>query len=1345
MRVGIGGPTLLRINFPNGNVTAPITIGSANFTTYAIDMTNNNWNGTINSIELAFKEDDGSSGGGTHNSIGVDIEIEEISFVDFIPSTQSVLYVDPTNGSNTAVGSSAFPLKSIPLALDIAAANNITNVYVKSGTYNFSSSIDITTQATSKVILSPEPNGFVKLNLGGFRNFRFYQGAKNIEVKGFELDGRSNYVDHWTLLSQYVWLPSSLPDSLSGGGTCFQLEDAEDIFVTNNVIHDFFQKAVNIEDGRYVKITGNVIYNIGLTSLSGGHGIMRQQGSGSFNTNDDPAKYRWDIDGNLIFNVHQRIYSWVPSKGYLNMTLDEGKPILIDETPNHDTGMTARIANNVIAFAHIDAIRLKPTNGLEVSNNSIYSRNSHADGITNTTNGFNSNLYGTPFLNFSCNNNAVDVNSVTDSYKLDDAMGSTGSSGSNNYAAFGTVVPSSLATSQNTPLFSDPNNGNFNLINAQITNVGIDTAILNELIARADSFNVTIANDNWQHDHLKNTQTLLDNIPGVEDGVSQNETVFTDAGTYDLSDLEFNKGRKALYFSINSTWKSDNISSNSVLNRGNGLNAYDGKYELVVPEDYSNWLDSTLLNYQRDTDGDGIGDIPYDRIRYGSSVIAQDKVFPPHTLQHVVLDSDSSFTFTQATDYDITLNGLDLLVTVNYTINGTPTYDLIEATTITGSVDTIIIEGYNGQYNTSIVSENGKQILRLELGTSMTTGNAYYISPNGNDSNDGLSQNAPFETIEHAISQLSPADTLNFMNGTYSHSSYGDGNWFKAQNQTTLFVNNLNGSANAYIVLRALTNASPKIKGDGIAAIEIKNSSYIILEGFEVEGDVNSIPLDTARKYQFLYQDPQGNNQYRFPPGTDSLTVSNTSNLPILGSEYKRPTFFNVAGISVKNSNNIIIRNNHVHHMPGEGIKSFDSDYLTISNNKVHDCSRRSSHGVHGLSIYTLNSIDSYDGVKVIIENNEVFDNYNEVYSWNQTKTFVNPHYDEGKGITIQRCYPSTGWNNGRILIQNNISYRNGLSGIQINVGERIDIYHNTIYGNHRTTEMFGDGSQHGISVQSGDDINIKNNIAQSWNQSTGAKVYKISTNSTNIDASNNLFVGDQDASLSVITTSPEFIDSTNFDFSLASSSPAVNAGTSLSVTTDFNGTLRDANPDIGAIEYVDPLPITLISFDVNLIEVHNVHITWSTLTEENNDFFTIEKSRDGINWDIIDIVQGKGFSNTLSKYETFDPQPYHGENYYRLKQTDFDGQYEYSNIKSITIEAYPENPYIIYPNPTSDLLHIKPFYSQQLNFRIINSLGVDFTNSVYMRSSTIHTSSLPNGLYYLLIENQKIPFQIIR
>lgn len=108
------------------------------------------------------------------------------------------------------------------------------------------------------------------------------------------------------------------------------------------------QKAVNIEDGRYVDVLGNVIHDVATTSLSGGHGIMRQQGSGSFGPADEAGNLRWDISGNLLFNVEQRLYSWVPSKGYLNMTLDEGKPINIDETT--DTDMTARISDNVVTY-----------------------------------------------------------------------------------------------------------------------------------------------------------------------------------------------------------------------------------------------------------------------------------------------------------------------------------------------------------------------------------------------------------------------------------------------------------------------------------------------------------------------------------------------------------------------------------------------------------------------------------------------------------------------------------------------------------------------------------------------------------------------------------------------------------------------------------------------------------------------------------------------------------------------------------------------------------------------------------------------------------------------------------
>jgi len=1245
MRVGVGGPTLLRINFPNGNKTTPINTGTTNFVTYAIDMSHNSWNGTINNIELAFKDNDGTSGGGTHSSNNITIEIKEIAFVSFVPSSQTVLYVDPNNGNDASVGSFSEPLKSIPYALDLAAFNTISNVFIKSGSYSFSNGIDITTQATAKITLSPEPNGSVKFNFSSFRNFRFYQGAQNIEISGFELDGNSNTLDHWTLLSEYVWLPHLLPDSLSGGGICFQIEDAEDIIISNNVIHDFYQKAINIEDGRYVSIKGNIIYNIAQTSLSGGHGIMRQQGSGSFTAADDATKFRWDIDGNLIYNVYQKIYSWVPSKGYLNMTLDEGKPILIDETPNHDIGMKARIKNNVVAFSMIDAIRLKPTNGLEVLNNTIYAQHYHSDGITNTTNGFNSSVFGDPFSNFRCENNAVEVNSVADAFKLDDALNSAGSFASNNFAAFGSSQPSAISTNQNTNLLIDPKNGNFKLINSSLVNVGVDTTVLGDLIARSNAFGISIISDEWEDDHLKNTQTLLDNIPGIEDGIPQNEEVFTDAGTYDLSDLEYNKGRKAYYFSINPSWQANNISNNNVLSHGNGLDAYNGKYEIIVPEDYSTWLDSINVNYLRDSDGDGIGDTPYNRIRYGSSVIAQNKVYPEHTLQYVELNSDSNFTVTSSNNNHIIFNGLDFLIRCNYSFSGIRTYDLVTADSISGTVDTVILEGYTGDYNIGIFNVNQKYVVRLVLGSVNFIGTNYYVSNGGNDSNDGLTANSPFGTINYALSKLSPADTLNFLFGTYSHPSFGDGNWFKNQNETSIFINNLNGFPGAYITIRADQNNFAKIKGDGIAAIEIKNSSFIRLEGFEVEGNVDLIPLDTATKYQFLYRDPSGTNQYRFPPGTSESIVSSTTNLPVLNTSYKRPTYFNTSGISVKNSNHIEILNNYVHHMPGEGIKSFDSDYLLISGNTVHDCSRRSSHGVHGLSIYTLNSIDNNNDYKVIIEKNKVYDNYNEVYSWNQTKTFVNPHFDEGKGITIQRCSPSTGWNFGKILIKNNLSYRNGLSGIQINVGERIDIFHNTIYGNHRTTEMFNDGSQHGISVQGGNDINIKNNIAQSWSPIQESKVYKISSNSTNISTSNNLFSGGQDGSLNVIHSSPQFIDSSNFNFSLKSTSPAINAGLSTIVNKDIIDNNRDSNPDIGAYEWNLSCNTTFATDVISACQSY----TWIdgiTYTNSNNSATVTLINQNGCDSIVtLDLtINNPSFSNTA--ITACDSYSWNGTNY---------------------------------------------------------------------------------------------------
>jgi hypothetical protein len=113
-------------------------------------------------------------------------------------------------------------------------------------------------------------------------------------------------------------------------------------------------------------------------------------------------------------------------------------------------------------------------------------------------------------------------------------------------------------------------------------------------------------------------------------------------------------------------------------------------------------------------------------------------------------------------------------------------------------------------------------------------------------------------------------------------------------------------------------------------------------------------------------------------------------------------------------------------------------------------------------------------------------------------------------------------------------------------------------------------------------------------------------------------------------------------------------------------------------------LPIQLLSIDAKRFSDHaDVH--WTTATETNNDYFTVEHSPDASNWQFVTIVKGAGNSNSILSYKTTDTDPYQGVTYYRLKQTDFDGKYEYVGIASCStgnIVATDEKPVV---NVSSD------------------------------------------------------------
>ena len=101
-------------------------------------------------------------------------------------------------------------------------------------------------------------------------------------------------------------------------------------------------------------------------------------------------------------------------------------------------------------------------------------------------------------------------------------------------------------------------------------------------------------------------------------------------------------------------------------------------------------------------------------------------------------------------------------------------------------------------------------------------------------------------------------------------------------------------------------------------------------------------------------------------------------------------------------------------------------------------------------------------------------------------------------------------------------------------------------------------------------------------------------------------------------------------------------------------------------------LPITLYYFDAyHLDNIHNtVMIEWITHSEQNNDYFTIYKSYDGYEWNELHKIQGAGNSNTEIAYSSQDTNPRPGVQYYKLRQTDYDGHWEEFDVVSVIIKT---------------------------------------------------------------------------
>lgn len=115
-------------------------------------------------------------------------------------------------------------------------------------------------------------------------------------------------------------------------------------------------------------------------------------------------------------------------------------------------------------------------------------------------------------------------------------------------------------------------------------------------------------------------------------------------------------------------------------------------------------------------------------------------------------------------------------------------------------------------------------------------------------------------------------------------------------------------------------------------------------------------------------------------------------------------------------------------------------------------------------------------------------------------------------------------------------------------------------------------------------------------------------------------------------------------------------------------------------------LPIELSEFTTEYNPTRDVvDVFWITDTEKDNDYFEVERSSDNTNFEVINKVKGTGNSTYETQYYVEDSNPFVGVNYYRLKQVDFDGEFKYSDVRTVNILSNEYDLISVFPNPATN------------------------------------------------------------
>jgi hypothetical protein len=198
-----------------------------------------------------------------------------------------------------------------------------------------------------------------------------------------------------------------------------------------------------------------------------------------------------------------------------------------------------------------------------------------------------------------------------------------------------------------------------------------------------------------------------------------------------------------------------------------------------------------------------------------------------------------------------------------------------------------------------------------------------------------------------------------------------------------------------------------------------------------------------------------------------------------------------------------------------------------------------------------------------------------------------------------------------------------------------------------------------------------------------------------------------------------------------------------------LNNTGTSQNFYFGSKSAASPLPVELLSFNAVLNEDKTVDLHWITASETNNDYFTVEKTKDGMAYEEVERVKGAGNSISKKQYDAKDYNPYKNRSYYRLKQTDFNGHYEYSKL--VPVENTQNAAFKVFPNPLGEgnlFISLQNANSNAVRIEVYDMLGkICFSKTAASDDGNFFTTleffpPLDPGVYLISI---RTPYEVYK